>query len=81
MQLGAYVQAIEQMYGIEIDGAYCAIAIYDPDTGEGEEAQILSLSSAELACQASIMNDKTSRYFEKFYPGRTPFVISIDKGQ
>ena len=81
MQLGAYVQALEQMYGIEIDGAYCAIAIYDPDTGEGEEAQVLSLSSAELACQASIMNDKTSRYFEQFYPGRTPFVISIDKGQ
>jgi genome maintenance exonuclease 1 len=81
MQLGAYVQAIEQMYGIEIDGAHCAIAIHDPDTGEGEEAQILSLSSAELACQAAIMNEKTSRYFTNYYPGGKPFVISIDKGQ
>ena len=81
MQLGAYVQAIELMYGIEVDGAYCVIAIYDPDTGEGEEAQILSLTSAELACQAAIMNEKTSRYFTNYYPGGKPFVISIDKGQ
>jgi genome maintenance exonuclease 1 len=80
MQLGAYAQAIELMYGIEIDGAYCVIAIHDPDTGEGEEAQILSLTSAELACQAAIMNEKTSRYFRNYYPGGKPFVISIDKG-
>jgi genome maintenance exonuclease 1 len=81
MQLGAYAQALEQMYSIEIDEAHCAISIYDPDTGEGEEAQILSLDGAELVCQATIMNDKTRRFFNDFYPGGKPFTITLDKGQ
>ena len=80
MQLGAYAQALEQMYGIEINEAYCAISIYDPDTGEGEEAQIVSMDGCDLACQAAIMNDKTRRYFEEFYPGGKPFTITVDKG-
>ncbi len=80
MQLGAYVQAIEQMYDIEINEAHCAIAIYDPDTGEGEEAQIVSLDSSELVAQAGVMAQKTQDYFFQWYPGGVPFTISMDKG-
>ena len=80
MQLGAYAQAIEQMYDIEINEAHCAIAIYDPDTGEGEEAQIVSLDSSELVAQAGVMTQKTLDYFQQLYPGGMPFTISTDKG-
>lgn len=80
MQLGAYVQAIEQMYDIEINEAHCAIAIYDPDTGEGEEAQIVSLDSSELVAQAGVMTQKTLDYFGQWYPGGMPFTITTDKG-
>ncbi len=80
MQLGAYVQAIEQMYDIEINEAHCAIAIYDPDTGEGEEAQIVSLDAGELVAQAGVMAQKTQDYFFNWYPGGVPFTISMDKG-
>jgi hypothetical protein len=80
MQLGSYVQAIEQMYDIEINEAHCAISIYDPDTGEGEEAQIVSLDSSELVAQAGVMAQKTQDYFFKWYPGAVPFTISTDKG-
>lgn len=80
MQLGAYVQAIEQMYGIEINEAHCAIAIYDPDTEESQEAQIVSLSAGELAMQAGIMVQKTQQFFFDHYPGGRPFTISVDRG-
>lgn len=80
MQLGAYVQAIEQMYDIEIDQAHCAIAIYDPDTGEGEEAQIVSLDAGELVAQAGVMVQKTQQFFFEHYPGSMPITISVDKG-
>jgi hypothetical protein len=80
MQLGSYVQAIEQMYDIEINEAHCAISIYDPDTGEGEEAQIVSLDSSELVAQAGVMTQKTLDYFFQWYPGGMPFTISMDKG-
>lgn len=80
MQLGAYAQAIEQMYDIEINEAHCAIAIYDPDTGEGEQAQIVSLDSSELVAQAGVMTQKTMDYFFKWYPGGAPFTISMDRG-
>lgn len=80
MQLGSYVQAIEQMYDIEINEAHCAISIYDPDTGEGEEAQIVSLDSSELVAQAGVMTQKTLDYFHQWYPGGMPFTISMDKG-
>lgn len=80
MQLGAYVQAIEQMYGIEINEAHCAIAIYDPDTQKGQEAQIVSLSSGELVMQAKIMAQKTQQFFFDHYPGRVPLTICTDKG-
>jgi len=80
MQLGAYVQAIEQMYDIEINEAHCAIAIYDPDTGNGQEAQIISLSEAELAMQAGIMVQKVQQFFFEHYPGGRPLTISMDRG-
>jgi hypothetical protein len=80
MQLGAYVQAIEQMYDIEINEAHCAIAIYDPDTGKGEEAQIVSLDASELVAQAGVMVQKTQQFFFDHYPGHVPFTISMDKG-
>jgi hypothetical protein len=80
MQLGAYVQAIEQMYDIEINEAHCAIAIYDPDTEKGQEAQVVSLSAGELAMQAGLMVQKTQQYFFDHYPGRMPLTISMDRG-
>lgn len=80
MQLGSYVQAIEQMYDICIEEAHCAIAIYDPDTGEGQEAQVVSLDSSELVAQAGVMVQKTQRFFDEIYPGGRPFTISTDKG-
>jgi genome maintenance exonuclease 1 len=80
MQLGAYVQALEQMYDIEINEAHCAIAIHDPDTGHSQEAQIVSLSEAELAMQADIMRQKTRLFFSEHYPGGRPLTISMDRG-
>jgi len=80
MQLGAYVQAIEQMYEIEVNEAHCAIAIYDPDTGAGQEAQVVSLSAAELAMQAGIMVQKVQQFFFDHYPGGRPLTISMDRG-
>lgn len=79
MQLGAYVQAIEQMYDIDIEEAHCAIAIYDPDTEKGQEAQIISLDAAELVMQANIMAQKTQQFFFDHYPGRRPLTISMDR--
>ena len=80
MQLGAYAQALEQMYDIEINQAHCAIAIYDPDTGEGEEAQIVSLDGNDLISQAGIMVQKTEQFFAEHYPGGVPFTIAMDRG-
>lgn len=80
MQLGAYVQAIEQMYDIEVNEAHCAIAIHDPDTGHSQEAQIVSLSAGELAMQAGIMVQKVQQFFFEHYPGRKPLMISMDRG-
>jgi hypothetical protein len=79
MQLGAYSQALEKMYDIEINQAYCAIAIYDPDTGEGEEAQIVSLDGNDLISQAGIMVQKTEQFFAEHYPGGVPFTIAMDR--
>jgi hypothetical protein len=80
MQLGAYVQAIEQMYDIEVNEAHCAIAIHDPDTGHSQEAQIVSLSAGELAMQAGIMVQKVQQFFFEHYPGGRPLTISMDRG-
>ena len=80
MQLGAYVQALEQMYDIEINEAHCAIAIHDPDTGHSQEAQIVSLSAGELAMQGGIMVQKVQQFFFEHYPGGRPLTISMDKG-
>ena len=80
MQLGAYAQAIEQMYDIEIDQAHCAISIYDPDTKKGQEAQIVSLNGVELLTQGGVMAGKTEQFFAEHYPGSQPFTITMDKG-
>lgn len=80
MQLGAYVQALEQMYDIEINEAHCAIAIHDPDTGHSQEAQIVSLSAGELAMQGGIMVQKVQQFFFEHYPGGRPLTISMDRG-
>jgi genome maintenance exonuclease 1 len=80
MQLGAYVQAIEQMYDVEIGEAHCAIAIYDPDTDKGQDAQIVSLDSGELVMQGGIMMQKTQQFFLEQYPGGRPLTISMDRG-
>jgi hypothetical protein len=80
MQLGAYVQAIEQMYDIEVNEAHCAIAIHDPDSGHSQEAQIVSLSAGELAMQAGIMVQKVQQFFFDHYPSGRPLTISMDRG-
>lgn len=81
MQLGSYTMAIEQMYGIEIDKAYCVIAIYDPEEDKKKsELQLLELDQNELVCQAMIMEEKTNQFFRDHYPGGKPFRISEDRG-
>ena len=80
MQLGAYAQAIEQMYDIEIGEAHCAIAIHDPDSGHSQEAQVVSLDPSELAMQGSVMWQKTEQFFAEHYPGGRPLIISMDRG-
>lgn len=80
MQLGAYSQAIEQMYDIEIGEAHCAIAIHDPDTGHSQDAQVISLDGSDLAMQAGIMIQKTEQFFAEHYPGGRPLIISMDRG-
>ena len=40
MQLGAYTQAIEQMYDIEIEQAHCAISIYEFEKGKGKRLKL-----------------------------------------
>jgi len=80
MQLAAYSMALEQMYDVAIEEAHCVISIYDPDKGEGEEAQVISLDPMELAMQETIMIGKTNQFFQQHYPGRMPLIISLDKG-
>lgn len=81
MQLGSYSMAIEQMYDIEIDKAYCVIGIYDPeDPKKGSSMQLIELDSSELVCQGMIMEEKTQQFFNDHYPGGKPFCISEDRG-
>ena len=81
MQLGAYVQAIEQIYNIEINEAHCAISIYDPEKEDNaSDLQVVSLDQTELALQAGIMVQKTQQYFFEHYPSGRPLTISMDRG-
>jgi len=80
-QLGAYSMAAEQMYGIDIDAAYCVISVYDPEEPEREaELQILQMDGFELVQQQAVMRDTVKRYFSQFYPGGKAFALTMDRG-
>jgi genome maintenance exonuclease 1 len=81
MQLGSYTMALEQMYGIEIEKAYCVIAVYDPESDKKKsELQLIELDQNELVCHGMIMEEKTKQFFAEHYPGGKPFRISEDRG-
>jgi hypothetical protein len=80
-QLGAYSLAAEQMYGIDIEQAYCVISVYDPEEPKREaELQILQMDGFELVQQQAIMRDTVKRYFDLWYPGGQAFALTMDKG-
>ena len=80
-QLGAYSLAAEQMYGIDIEQAYCVISVYDPEEPKREaELQILQMDGFELVQQQAIMRDTVKRYFSLWYPGGKAFALTVDKG-
>lgn len=80
-QLGAYSMAAEQMYGVDIDQAYCVISVYDPEEPTREaELQILQMEGFELVQQQAVMQDTVKRYFNQWYPGGKAFALTLDKG-
>ena len=73
--------AAEQMYGIDIEAAYCVISVYDPEEPKREaELQVLQMDGFELVQQQAVMRDTTKRYFSQFYPGARAFALTTDKG-
>jgi genome maintenance exonuclease 1 len=80
-QLGAYSSCLEQMYGVEINSAYCVIACYDPEDKDSEQSlQVLQMEGYELCAQSLIFQDTVTRYFDAFYPGKKAFSLTQDKG-
>ena len=80
-QLGAYASCMEQMYGIEINNAYCVIACYDPEDENSEQSlQVLQMEDYELYSQSLIFQDTVKRYFDAFYPGKQAFFLAQDRG-
>lgn len=80
-QLGAYSSCLEQMYGIEVNNAYCVIACYDPENESSEQSlQVLHMEDYELYNQSLIFQDTVSRYFDAFYPGKKAFSLTQDRG-
>jgi hypothetical protein len=73
--------AAEQMYGVDIDQAYCVISVYDPEEPTREaELQILQMEGFELVQQQAVMQDTVKRYFNQWYPGGKAFALTLDKG-
>ena len=80
-QLGAYSMAAEQMYGIDIEQAFCVIVVYDPEDAESEPClQLVQMDGFELIQQQRIMEDTVKRYFTDQYPGGKAFALTTDKG-
>lgn len=80
-QLGAYAAAASQMYEIDIEEAYCVIAVYDPECPEKEAfLQLLTLDGFELANQELLMADTVKRYFMNHYPGGKAMALTMDRG-
>ena len=80
-QLGAYSMAVEQMYSVSIDEAWCVICCYDPENEESEPSlQLVHLDGFELVSQQHIMVDTVSRYFNQHYPGAKAFALTTDRG-
>ena len=80
-QLGAYSQAAEQMYDIDIEQAFCVIAVYDPEDEKSEPClQLLQMDGFELVHQQRVMEDTVKRYFNEHYPGGKAFALTTDKG-
>lgn len=80
-QLGAYSLAFEQMYGQDIDEAWCVIACYDPEQESSEPSlQLVSLDGFELMSQQRLMEDTVRRYFAQHFPGGKAFTLTTDRG-
>jgi hypothetical protein len=80
-QLGAYSQAVEQMYDLSIDEAWCVIACYDPEKEDSEPSlQLVHLDGFELISEQAVFRDSVARYFNTFYPGGKAFAMTADKG-
>lgn len=80
-QLGAYSMAASQMYGQEIDEAWCVISCFDPENEKSEALlQLVHLDGFELVAQQRIMADTVKRYFNEHYPGARAFALTMDKG-
>jgi hypothetical protein len=80
-QLGAYSQAVEQMYGIGIDEAWCVIACYDPEKPDIDPTlQLVHLDGFELISEQAVFRDTVKRYFDAHYPGGKAFALTMDRG-
>jgi len=80
-QLGAYSLALESMYGLDIDEAWCVIACYDPENEESEPSlQLVHLEGFELVGEQAVFKDVVKRYFKAHYPGGRAFAMTADKG-
>jgi hypothetical protein len=73
--------AAEQIYGIDIEAAYCVISVYDPEEPKREaELQVLQMDGFELVQQQAVMRDTVRRYFDLYYPGKKAMTLTVDKG-
>jgi len=80
-QLAAYSMAAEQMYGIDIEEAWCVIACYDPEKENSEPSlQLVQLDGFELIGEQAVFRDTVTRYFNAFYPGGKAFALTADRG-
>lgn len=80
-QLGAYSQAVEQMYSLSLDEAWCVIACYDPESPDKEPSlQLVHLDGFELVSEQAVFRDSVARYFNAYYPGGHAFALTADKG-
>ena len=80
-QLGSYAMAVEDMYKIDIDEAWCVIACFDPEDKNSEPSlQLVHLDGFELVAQQYLMKDCVKRYFNQHYPGGRAMSLTTDKG-
>jgi genome maintenance exonuclease 1 len=80
-QLGGYSLALEQMYDLSIDEAWCVISCFDPEKENSEPSlQLVHLDGFELVAEQAVLRDTVRRYFARHYPGGRAFTLTADKG-